>query len=367
MKNNPNGDDWNLSNMIDEYEEDSELRKKIAAMKQQRMPNESAQETSQQDESLPERNQSDDFETERDIDQTQVMERTMMFDRTSAVNEHQDDGDSLYLYDNREVEAEEITEEDIEEFLEDKDKQQFQKREDGSKNMNKAITTVIVGVLAIILVVGTIYGVKALIGGESTSERTDDPKKPDVSEKDPNKDDDKDPDKDDDKDPDKDPSQDPDQNPSVDKNTEIAKIKGKISANTEQIAVYNQKIVEAKKIMEENKIDGDELITKQTEQDNVTRAIGVLEREIDRYQQECATPSEEEPNEFCTDFALAEKQSELDGLRNQLNDLNKQIQVLNDKKNQYNQANTTLNELNNEVTRLNNENTKLNEQLSTLQ
>ena len=41
-KNNTNEDEYNLSDMIDEYEGDSDLRKKIEAMKQQRDHNDHA-------------------------------------------------------------------------------------------------------------------------------------------------------------------------------------------------------------------------------------------------------------------------------------------------------------------------------------
>ncbi len=375
-KNNTNEDEYNLSDMIDEYEGDSDLRKKIEAMKQQRDHNDHAvweameevseeamEETDADTRKLPvyEDSLRNSF-LEDEAEKTQIMERGAFFNHSS----NHEESDSVYLYDNREVDEEEITEDDIEEFLEDRDKAKLSKRTADANKMNKIITGTIIAVISICLVVGIGYGVKTLIGGEETPSAQKEPNKPNTTDKDPKPNTNKDPD-------DKDPNEEQNENPSVDKTKRIAEIKGMINANNNQIEIYNQKLEEAKKAMEKNAwsdADGEELRSKQTEQENAARMIGILERDLSQYDKQCNTSSEGEEgesNEFCATFLYDEKKAELADWQTKLNESNLAVTALNEKKSAYTQANATINELNTEITRLNNENTQLNKELSSLQ
>lgn len=367
-KNNMNEDEYNLSDMIDEYEEDSDLRQKIEAMKQQRDQSNHAvwesMDTMKGEANADNEAQSDDEDQivrssflDEAAEKTQIMERGSLYDRPSVHEEN----DSVYLYDNREVDEEEITEDDIEEFLEDRDKGKLSAPSADVNKMNKVITGTIIAVISVCLVVGIGYGVKTLIGsGETPATEQSDPKKPDTTDKDPEKKPDKDPDE---------QGKDPNEGPSVDKTKRIAEIKGMINANNNQIEVYNQQLAEAKKTMEENTFDENELISKQTEQENAARMIGILEGELSQYDKECnaSSESEGEPSEFCASFQYENKKEELAQWQTKLNDLNAAVNVLNEKKSAHKQASATINELNSEITRLNNENTQLNEELSSLQ
>lgn len=169
-KDNSNDELLDLSAMIDEYEEDSELRRKIEAMKQAQTENDgysdgletgeepeiysafayqgNAQETIEDDSTVYE---------EAECDKTKVVMEHPHYDE----DEQSEDTESVYLYDNHEVTEEEITEDDINEFLGENKKGGDKPPMDPEK-MNKIVTTVIIVLVSICLLVGVGFGVKAM-------------------------------------------------------------------------------------------------------------------------------------------------------------------------------------------------------------
>lgn len=243
LEKKPKDEGLDLSEMIDEYDEDNELRKKIEAMKQGHMHDEKEQpssdmtkETPEGEASVPE-NQAETKETavpdqtmempkfndhhrqssfiDADVESTKVMnsldaenetdnDKTLVImngsqriyrdqdtalDHDSALDQADGDKDqeSVYLYENHDIDEEEITEEDIEESLgEEKPKS---KKPMDPKKMNKIVTYVIAGIVVICIVVAAGFGVKALIDHNSDSEdpATNEPapEKPEDKPKDP--------------------------------------------------------------------------------------------------------------------------------------------------------------------------------------
>lgn len=234
LENKPNNDDLDLSEMMDEYEEDSELRKKIEAMKQEQKeaPASSNDEQIQEQEDsaliqdttasqdtmeLPKSTQNSTFinvddveatrvidpiqpETQEDGDKTLVImnnEKQRVFHEEDAASKEQN-SDSLYLYDDREIDEEEITEEDIKEFLGEEEGEAKKSSKDPKKT-NKTMMYVLIGVIALALMVVVGFGVKMLIDNNNPDPKTEEPSKNSNSDKDKEKDKDKDKDKDADK------------------------------------------------------------------------------------------------------------------------------------------------------------------------
>lgn len=373
-KDNSSDEVYDLSDMIDEYEEDSELRKKIEAMKQAQQNNDAyeANSTYEQEEepqiyeaftrksyaSQNEDSEEANVYEEADFDKTKVV-----MERPRYEEAEQEEADSVYLYDNHEVVEEEITEDDINEFLgENKQKKSNDKPSMDPEKMNKIVTIVIISIVSLCLIIGIGFGIKAMFFNSDETPVTD---------TDTNKDND-DNDKDDDEEkpiidnPDDDEKDKPDENdnPVTDNTKEIAEIKGKIEANTKQINSYNNQIKDAQTTMKNNKINENDLYSKRTERDDTTRLIGNIAQELEDYKAQCSTDTE---SDFCMNFNEKAKLDEMNTLNQKLNTLNKDVMELEKKKQAYDTANAKITELNNEVTRLNNENKELQNKLSSLQ
>ena len=332
-KDNSNDEVYDLSDMIDEYEEDSELRKKIEAMKQAQQNNDAyeANSTYEQEEepqiyeaftrksyaSQNEDSEEANVYEEADFDKTKVV-----MERPRYEEAEQEEADSVYLYDNHEVVEEEITEDDINEFLgENKQKKSNDKPSMDPEKMNKIVTIVIISIVSLCLIIGIGFGIKAMFFNS-------------------------------------------DETPVTDNTKEIAEIKGKIEANTKQINSYNNQIKDAQTTMKNNKINENDLYSKRTERDDTTRLIGNIAQELEDYKAQCSTDTE---SDFCMNFNEKAKLDEMNTLNQKLNTLNKDVMELEKKKQAYDTANAKITELNNEVTRLNNENKELQNKLSSLQ
>ncbi len=233
MKNdNFQDDEFDLTEMINAYEEDDELRKKIEEMKQE---NKKTNETEQEnDVNFIEVDAKEEKEPQSDGDKTLVI---MDNQKRSVFSEpKQDEEESVYLYENREVEEEEITEEDIKEFLGEGTKQ---KKQIDPNKMNKTITYVIIGFVAVCLLFGIGFGVKLLLDNNSTEEQVSEKKDKD-EDKDKNKDQDvKDKNKDDNKENNKPQIND---KPSSDNSIRLAEINGYIKDYQAKIDVLNKSI-----------------------------------------------------------------------------------------------------------------------------
>lgn len=377
-------DELDLSDMIDEYEEDQELRKKIDAMKQAH--NHISQETRGENEEAAApyttnhtqpsslNNTADDYLHQddeifaSDVSDDKVKTRVVMdqpLREESFMAEKEASDGSVYMYENREMVEEEITDDDIKEFLgEDHDENEPKDGKMDSAKMNKIITYAIAGVVALCLLVGVGFGVKAMLDHNGSDDKVVDQ----------DKDQDKDKDKDTDNDKDKDQpvtnidgsGSDKDNDNKQDNSKEIAEIKGMISAYYGQIDDYKKRIDAAEKIRteyEQNKT-GEELAERITRRDEANRKIGLLNNEIESYHNQCDADDRDES--FCGSFNIDAKTQELNTLNSQLNELNKEVANLDEKKKKYDQAYSTISELNNEVTKLNNEITRLNKELESL-
>ncbi len=372
MEQKRNEEELNLSDMIDEYEEDHELRKKIAAMKQRTQTSDAQKAVEDDTLSFASESDSSFLSTEfkqEDADQTQIMDRTVIYDRRFSDSANEDDHDSVYLYADREVDEEEITEDDIEDFLERKERDALPSQSAEANRMNKMVTVSIVAVISICLLFGIVYGVQALLASdEPVADKSDDPKKPD-------KEDQKDPikDNDDDKDKDKDKDKDPEENEgdsSIDKTKRIAEIKGMISANNAQLDVYNKKLAEAQKIIDafDEKSYNKELNDINNELTEAATMLGSVGNELKEYEDKCTRPQEgEDPSEFCASFDQTAKLEEQEHWKTRLTVAQEDFEKLVAKKKEYDAAINNISELNAEITRLNGENEKLNEEMFSLQ
>lgn len=380
-------DELDLSDMIDEYEEDQELRKKIDAMKQaqnNRMQKPVEKEyvsrepilMNYSDDSTSESVQNDNFDdydgnddvvfSVDDSDESGktrvVMNQPLHESDFVTEPESESSDDSIYMYDNREVVEEEITEEDIEEFLgNDQDEQPQEKTKVDPAKMNKIITYAITGVVALCLLIGIGFGVKAMLDHNSSEDKVVD------SDKDKDKDKDKENDKNKDQpvtNIDEEPDTDPDNEDKKDNSKRIAKINGQITAYNKQIEDDNQKIAAAKKVQKENQVDENVLGDRRTRRDEAARNIERLNMDIESYNSQCSSDSRDE--EFCSSFNIDEKTNELKSLQSQLTQLDSEVSALENKKKLFDQANVTITQLNDEVKNLNNEITRLNKELQSL-
>lgn len=372
-KDNSNDDVLDLSQMIDEYDEDNELRRKIEAMKQAQRDNES-QVTSpftQQEEPQIYEAFTRNSNTMQDaaVEEAEAYEEAE-FDKTKVVMEHprydeaeqSEENDSLYLYDNHEMVEEEITEEDINEFLgENKPKKTNDKPSMDPERMNKIVTIVIISIVSLCLVIGIGFGIKAMFFNSNETPVTD----TNTDKEDNDKDDDDDQpiiDNPDDNEGDKPEENDPSQ---TDNTKEIAEIKGKIEANTKQINSYNSQIKNAQKILDNGTVDPNELLSVQNELSVLDDQIEAAKEELVDYNTQCK--NEENDSEFCLTFDANAKGEELNELTKKQRTLNNKFNELTTKQGEYNKANAKITELNKEVTRLNNENKELQNKLQALQ
>lgn len=409
-KNNPNvnekDDDLDLSSIINEYEEDSVLRQKIEQMKQQKAEEEAQRKEAMRidssrsalvvEESVPsaerkvepvkstfldvDKTQTDagktrelnvNGELNRDVDKTLViMDNQHSF--ASDKEEEAEEEESILVYGDHEVDEEEITDEDIQEFLGDEEIRKKEKREIDPKKMNKIITYVITGAVALCLIVGIGFGVKYMMGSTNDDNK--------ASEVDTTKDKDKTKDTDKDKDTEKEKPKDnntdtstttpPVQTPTTDNSVKIAEINGMIKANNEQINELNAQITNTKNKMNALGYNEDDYIKASTEQLTYTTLVSTLSEAYAKLQTTCdaltKNPEEGKDAQAECQQAAAKKQ-ELDDANKKLAELNTLVEDYKAKKTEYGKYNSDVQTATNQITDLNNKNTDLQRQLSDLQ
>lgn len=410
-KNNPNvnekDDDLDLSSIINEYEEDSVLRQKIEQMKQQKAEEEAQRKETMRidssrsalvaEESVPsaERKVEPVKSTFLDVDATQTDagktrelhvngELNRDVDKTLVIMDNQhsfapdneeeaEEEESILVYGDHEVDEEEITDEDIKEFLGDEEIHKKEKREIDPKKMNKIITYVITGAVALCLIVGIGFGVNYMMGSTE-----DDNKASEVDttkDKDKTKDTDKDKDKATEKENNKDNNTEPSttppvQTPSTDNSVKIAEINGMIKANNEQINELNAQISDLKNKMNALGYNEDDYIKASTEQLTYTTLVGTLSEAYNKLQTSCdaltKNPEEGKDAQAECQQAAAKKQ-ELDDANKKLAELNTLVEDYKAKKTEYGKYNSDVQTATNRITDLNNKNTDLQRQLSDLQ
>lgn len=379
-------DELDLSDMIDEYEEDQELRKKIDAMKQahNHIPQETkgenekavvpnttnhtqpnslnniaentAEDYHHQDDEIFASDVPDDNMKTRVVMDQPLREESFMAEKDAS------DG-SVYMYENREMVEEEITDDDIKEFLgEDHNENEPEDGKIDSTKMNKIITYAIAGIVALCLLIGVGFGVKAMLDHNGSDDK--------VVDQDKDKDKDKDKDTDNDKDKDQPVTNidgsgsDKDNDNKPDNSKEIAEIKGMISAYYGQIDDLNQKIDVARKNLRDqmNTPEYKDYTNKELEITTLTDTIDSLNREINQCEENIASN-----NGTCSDV-------ELNGLKNERAKLTSQKELLESERDNLKQEVDKAREqeankieaLNKEVTKLNDEITRLNKELQSL-
>lgn len=410
--NNPNvnkkDDDLDLSSIINEYEEDSVLRQKIEKMKQQKAQEEALEKETRSidssrsalnvkkevqsplpkdedvinkstfldaDDSDKTREINVNGEVNHDVDKTLViMDNQHSFDSTLKEEKAQEEDESILVYANHEVDEEEITEEDIEEFLGEEEIKKNAKKEIDPKKMNKMITYVISGVVGLCLLVGVGFGLKFAMDSFGGNEKASDSEtiKDNDTSKDTEKDKDKEPNNDAQKPNDVPEKEEPPKPQSVDNSVKIAEINGSIKANNEQINDLNAQINEYK-----NKInalgykpDSHEEVQARTDQLAYPQMIAKLTQEHKDLQTTCdaltKNPEEGKDTQAACQQAAAKKQ-ELEEANKKLAELNKLVDDYKSKNIEYNKYNEAIAEANRQITDLNNKNTDLQRQLSDLQ
>lgn len=377
-------DELDLSDMIDEYEEDQELRKKIDAMKQaqnNRMQKPVEKEyvsrepilMNYSDDSTSESVQNDNFDDYDGNDdvvfsvvdsdesgKTRVVMNQPLHESDFVTEpESESSDDSIYMYDNREVVEEEITEEDIEEFLgNDQDEQPQEKTKVDPAKMNKIITYAITGVVALCLLIGIGFGVKAMLDHNSSEDKVVD------SVKDKDKDKDKDKENDKNKDQpvtniDEEPDTDPDNEDKKDNSKRIAEINGKINANNQQISVYRKQIELARQSLRDQMNDPEFINykNKENEIENLDSNITELTTKIEQ----CIN------DEACTEEELDELKRQEEEYAQQKKNLEAEAKVLEERfKKKDDEISARITELNNAFNKLNEENKQLQDELQSL-
>lgn len=412
--NNPNvnekDDDLDLSSIINEYEEDSVLRQKIEKMKQQKAQEEAQQKENmkidssrsalvqeEEEPTLPKYEDAsskstfldvDDTindtdktreinvngEVNHDVDKTLVIMDNQQSLKAASQTDEQEEDESILVYANHEVDEEEITEEDIEEFLGEEEAKKKAKKEMDPKKMNKVITYVISGVVALCLLIGVGFGVKYAMDSFVDDEKT--------GEADTTKDKDKTKDTNEDKDKDKetnkgkdtentDPSTtDQPSTTTTDNSVRKAEINGSIKANNEQINALNDQISNFKNKLNALGYKEDEYIKASTEQLTYTTMVSTLTAEQKTLQDTCdaltKNPEEgKDSGEACQQAVT--KKKELDDANQKLNELNALVEDYKAKKDEYTKYNNAIATANTQITDLNNRNTELQKELNSLQ
>lgn len=303
-----NEKDVDLTGMIHEYSQDNELRKKIEEMKRQKeaeknAPSEKAQETYHSelfDDIRPAntftnnnnmtdiRVDQDDIEKTRvgfqdhDVNKTLVImdgkkatsfgtpeetfQTDMMEDESYDDDDEYDDLDKTIVQPVSEVNDVHTLDLDDEEEYEDEPEggNKDKKQKDGKLNdtkMNKIITFVIIGLVAVVVLVGGFFGVKALMGGSSAAS---DKKTETTTKTDTDKDKDKE-----EEEPKTDVDEDQDQS---DKNIDVSNNEAKIASLNQQIKNLETDIEAVNKKIESAQKDYDDANAKlQTLLDDSTK------------------------------------------------------------------------------------------------
>lgn len=198
-----NDDDIDLSDMINEYDEDDELRRRIQKMKEEKEHEEKRMASLKQAEYAEIQNTSairrpqheettrafEQVSTEDALEQTRVInmddvdvDKTLVIMNNKLQRSYDNDQESTYQYKNQNIDEEEIGDDDIEEFLNEEKPKPGKKPMDPNK-MNKIITYIIVGVVSVCVLVAGFFGMKLLFdGSDAPKEEVKEPVKEDPKE-----------------------------------------------------------------------------------------------------------------------------------------------------------------------------------------
>lgn len=377
-----NDDEFDLSDVINEYEEDSELRKKIEQMKKekekQEQPTSDVFQTAETDTIVHESDEASAFSgfnehrkspfldvdaTQEDVGATRVMNVEDDSDKTLVIMDNQrkrvfeqetEEDESIYEYNNHDIE-EELTEDDIREYLGDDDTEEPEKpSKKDPKKMNKTVTYVIGAVVGLCIIAAVGFGFKALMdnyGGSSD---------PAVSDTDKDKDKDKDKDSDKDKDADKDKgntdsntnNNDNNNNSNTkDNSVRIAEINGSIKDKQNQIDTLNKQLDVANKELEEAKTGFDKtkynVLVKN--RDDAMELMDQKQKDIDA--------CEAEEGKDCTQLTSEYKELAIakDGYEAQIKTLDGYQSTITNKPSEITNINKKITDLNNEILKLQNE------------
>lgn len=287
-RNNTNQDD--LSDMINAYSQDNELKKKINELKKQKAEAESTKKTEDtfafstlgkdDTQPLPKTSGIPDIQADDDLTKTRVgFDGDSAYDKTLVImdskpkatfkseeveedeyeepvyeeEEEQEESSETQVfqdlhmnqYDDEEEEEEEEEDEDLLRRKKTKSKPKKDKNPEADQKMNKIITYVIIGIVVVVLLVAGGFGVKYALGNFlSSDKKKDDPKVTDTNkptENKPNKTDDNQTDGNDGK---------PDTN-ITDNSAEKAKVSGELKALEDQLKSKESEIATAKKELED--------------------------------------------------------------------------------------------------------------------
>lgn len=430
-KNNPNvheqDDELDLSSMINEYEEDSVLRQKIEQMKKQKAEEEARHKESMEVDAsksalhidhavpnasnvpssndrtvmnLPKYEEDSNKSTFLDVDATQDISETRELhlqgehndvDKTLVIMDNQrqrvfetqrdeeQEDESIFVYDNREVDEEEITDEDIDEFLGEEETKKTAKKQIDPKKMNKVITYVITGAVALCLLVGVGFGVKFAMdsfGGDdkasemdTTKDKNKDTTK-DTTKKDTDKDTDKTTEKTDPSDKTNNSNNTTNNTPTTDNSVKIAEINGTIKGYRDQIDQLNNQINDSKSKLNSLGYNEEDYVKAMTAKDNANNLVTTLTNELKPLQAECdrLTQTPEEGKDTAAQCKLAtDKKAELDKANTALTEAGKLADDAVSKKNEYIKYTNEIANYNNQITDLNSKISDLQKQLSDLQ
>lgn len=375
-----NDDEFDLSDVINEYEEDSELRKKIEQMKKekekQEQPTSDVFQTVEADTNVHENDEESVFSgfsenrkspfldvdaTQEDVGATRVMNVEDDGDKTLVIMDNQrkrvfeqetEEDESIYEYNNHDIE-EELTEDDIREYLGDDDTEEPEKpSKKDPKKMNKTVTYVIGAIVGLCIIAAVGFGFKALMdnyGGNSD---------PAVSDTDKDKDKGKDSDKDKDKDADKD-KENTDSNTNnnnnnsntKDNSVRIAEINGSIKDKQNQIDTLNKQLDVANKELEEAKTGFDKtkynVLVKN--RDDAMELMDQKQKDIDACEAEEGKDCSKLTSEY-KELAIAK-----DGYEAQIKTLDGYQSTITNKPSEITDINKKITDLNNEILKLQNE------------
>lgn len=285
-RNNTNQDD--LSDMINAYSQDNELKKKINELKKQKAEAESTKKTEDtfafstlgkdDTQPLPKTSGIPDIQADDDLTKTRVgFDGDSAYDKTLVImdskpkatfkseeieedeyeepvyeeEEEQEESSETQVfqdlhmnqYDDEDEEEEE--DEDLPRRKKSKSKPKKDKNPEADQKMNKIITYVIIGIVVVVLLVAGGFGVKYALGNFlSSDKKKDDPKVTDTNkptENKPNKTDDNQTDGNDEK---------PDTN-ITDNSAEKAKVSGELKALEEQLESKKNEVAAAQKALDE--------------------------------------------------------------------------------------------------------------------
>lgn len=365
-------DDFDLSNMINEYEEDSELRKKIEQMKKekQEQPVSDVFQSSQEPViTNGERKQGpflDVDETQSDIGATRIMNVEDEGDKTLVIMNHQqkrefaqvgqeDTDESIYEYNSHDIE-EELTDDDIRDYLGDEEEPKMEEphKKDPNK-MNKIVTSVIIGIVALCVLVALGFGFKALMDNYEGN------KKPPVVEG-TDKNDKGEKDNGEDKKPVNNEGEDEKEGNENDKpndnSVRIAEINGSIKDKQKRIEDLNAQLekVKADKANAEANFKQTTYDELKNNRDNTLRLMSDKQTELEA----CEASGEE--GKDCSQL-----KNEFQELANAIDGYEKQIKTMEGYKATIDNAPNEITEINNTITNLNNEVLKLQNELAGLQ